>query len=286
MGSPRQKVKKGFIMQKIVRYISLDFQRRCNARVVYATQSDLNYRVVVITLYNDGVIYPIHPYSGEIAAINVLRPDGRSSSFPATVTGVGEVTYEMTSWPVGIAGDVQMSLSLYTANGDRLSTAPFTVQVAEGLYLGSQIEEDEENQTAFANMMAKLADVNLRDELREAGERVRKSNEEARELNETRRQNAEGQRNSAEEERDAREQERDAHEQQREEQEIEREEQEIERDAREQQREEQELTREENELARISNEEMRCRVTDAILEGLDNLLALQEAYIRAAGGIA
>lgn len=244
-------------MQKIVKRISLDFQRRSNTRVVYATQSDLNYRVVVISLYNDGVIYPIHPYSGEIAAINVLRPDGRSSSFPATVTGVGEVTYEMTSWPVGIAGEVHMSVSLYTANGDRLSTAPFTVQVAEGLYLGSEIEEDEENQTAFANMMAKLADVNLRDELREAGEKLRKSNEEARELKEAERENAEAQRNSAERERDANESERAAR----------------------------ELVRDSSEQERISNEEMRCRVTDSIIEGLDNLLAIQEAYIRAAGGV-
>lgn len=244
-------------MQKIVRYISLDFQRRSNARVVYATQSDLNYRVVVITLYNDGVIYPIHPYSGEIAAINVLRPDGRSSSFPATVTGVGEVTYEMTSWPVGIAGEVQMSVSLYTANGDRLSTAPFTVQVAEGLYLGSQIEEDEENQTAFANMMAKLADVNLRDEFREANEDVRKSNEESR-------QNAEDLREEAEQVREI---------------------SETARQNREERRCSEEHVRENNEEIRMANEEKRCLVTDAILEGLDNLLAIQEAYIRAAGGV-
>ncbi len=243
-------------MQKIVRYISLDFQRKSNARVVYATQSDLNYRVVVITLYNDGVIYPIHPFSGEIAAINVLRPDGKSSSFPATVTGVGEITYEMTSWPVGIAGDVQMSVSLYTANGDRLSTAPFTVQVANGLYLGSQIEEDEENQTAFANMMAKLADVNLRESLRVSAEDARKNNEDARQEAESKRTEAESFRAAVE----------------------------IARENREEKRCTEELIRMDNEEIRIANEEKRCRVTDDMLEGLDNLLALQEAYIRAAGG--
>ena len=243
-------------MQKVTRQISLDLQRKNNVRVIYATQSDMNCRVIVIHLYNDGEVYEVHPYSAVVAAINVMRPDGKSSSFPATITGMGEVTYEMTSWPVGIAGDVKMSLSLYAGNGDRISSDPFTVHVADGLYLGSQVEEDEENQTAFANMMAQLAELNLQDQVRENNEKTRNDNEFERKRAETARDGKENSRISAENARETQEAIRYNN----------------------------ESERVQNEDTRIANEALRCQVTDALIEGLDNLLAIQEAYLRAAGG--
>ena len=185
-------------MEKVKRFISLDFQRKNNVHMVYATQCDMNYRVIVINLYNDGKVFPINAYSGAVAAINVLRPDGKSSSFPATISGIGQITYELTSWPVGIAGDVKMSVALYGANGGRISTDPFTVHVSEGLYLGSEVEEDTENQTAFSNMMASLADLKLKDEIREANETKRKNSEKERERMEDVRVQAETLRTGAE----------------------------------------------------------------------------------------
>jgi len=185
-------------------------------------------RVIVISLYNDGQIFPITSHSGVVAAINVLRPDGKSSSFPAEITGLGEISYEITAWPVGIAGDVKMSVALHTADGGRISTDPFILHVAEGLYLGSEINEDEEKQTAFENMMRELAEIGLHDEVRETNEEERKSNE-------YRRIEAEN-------------------------------------------------ARAEGEIARIEAESLRGQVIDAMIEGLDNLLAIQEAYLSAAGG--
>ena len=243
-------------MQKVKRNISLDFQRRNNVRMVYATQCDLNYRVIVISLFNDGNVYAIQKSSGVVAAINVLRPDGKSSSFPATITGVGEVTYELTSWPLGIAGEVKLSLALYSPNGGRLATAPFTLHVAEGLYLGSQVEEDTENQTAFANMMAKLAELNQADQVREANETKRKENETERQRNESSRTHREEDRESGERYRENEEAGRYKN----------------------------ELDRCKNENTRIANENLRCQVTDMMIEGLDNLLAIQATYLSGAGG--
>ena len=256
-GETPQQNKEGKERQKIVRKISLDFQRRNNVRLIYATQSDMNCRVIVIHLYNDGERYPIHTGSAIVPAINVLRPDGKSSSFPAKITGIGEVTYEMTSWPVGIAGDVQMSLSLYTGDGDRLSTDPFIVHVAEGLYLGSQVEEDEENQTAFANMMQHLASFNLQEDLRVSSENTRDENEHERKRAETLRISKENARITAE----------------------------ADRTTWEAKRYNSETERKANEEIRIANENLRCQVTDALLVGLDNLLAIQAQYLSTAGGV-
>ena len=255
-GSPVKKKRKGNEMLNIRKQIALDFQRRNNVRIVYATQCDMNTRELVINVFNDGDLYPIFPNSGVIAAINVLRPDGKSSSFPAEITGVGEVTYMMTAWPVGVAGEVKMSLALYSKTGDRISTDPFTLYVAEGLYLGSQIEEDEENQTAFANLMAKLADFSLMEDVRVANEDTRKANEIERKRNENDRIFEEENRATAE----------------------------YRRSNAENGRYNNELVREENEQVRIANEALRCQVTDALLRGLDNLLALQEEYINSIPG--
>lgn len=254
----------------IKKQITLDFQRRNNVRVVYATQCDMNCRVLVINILNDGAVYPIHSTSGAIAAINVLRPDGKSSSFPAKITGLGEVTYEMTAWPLGVAGEVKMSLALYDTNGDRLATDPFILYVAEGLYLGSQVEEDDQNQTAFANMMSELASVKLQEEIRQGYETERqedeferRNNEFARSRQEDRREDEENKRVNAENGRYN---------------------EELARKKNEQERIANEAERIANEAERAANEAQRCQVTDALLQGLDNLLALQEEYINSIPG--
>ena len=264
-------------MQKVKRNITLDFQRRNNVRVVLATQRDMNQREIVISLYDDGKIFPITNHSGVTAAINVLRPDGKSSSFPADITGLGEVTYKITAWPVGVAGDVKLSVALHTADGGRISTDPFILHVAEGLYLGSEIEEDTENQTAFENMMQELAAFELSEAIRETNEEERKSAEEARASSEAARENAEDERNSAESSRAGRENARVSAENQRASKENSRNSAELTRQINED-------NRALNEAVRVANEALRAQVTEAMIEGLDNLLAIQEAYLSAVGG--
>ncbi len=245
-------------MEKVKRIISLDFQRKNNVHMVYATQCDMNYRVIVINLFNDGKVFPLTPYSGATAAINVLRPDGKSSSFPAKISGIGQITYELTSWPVGIAGDVKMSVALYNANGGRISTDPFTVHVSEGLYLGSEVEEDTENQTAFSNMMASLAGLELKDEVREAHEKTRENNEKERQRMEDVRAQAESFRSEAEKTRSGAEDQRISDES-------------VRRDR--------ELERQANEKERKKNEEERQRAFDGLDATLDAILAIQSALI-------
>ncbi len=243
-------------MKKVERHISLDLQRKNNTRVVFASQSDLNSRVLIISLFDDGESYPVFPGTGVTAAINVLRPDGKNNSFSAELLASGEIRYQITSWPLGMAGDAQFCVALYDESGARLTSAPFTVYVAAGLFLGSNIEEDNENQTAFANMMASLANIKSNDEIREANESIRKSNETSRKTAENTRNSQEGGRVNAEKVRVSNEDARKSNETQ----------------------------RVKNEEARIANESVRCQITDAFLAGLDNLLLIQEAYINSTGG--
>lgn len=243
-------------MKSVTRKLTLDFQRKNTARVVFASQADLNSRVLVISLYDDGVPYTVFPGTGISAAINVRRPDGTSSSFPADITGMGEVTYTITSWPLGVKGEAQFCVALYDQDGSRLTTAPFTVYVAEGLYLGSEVEEDTENQTAFANMMAEFAAWEKIEQTRNSSEITRSKNESTRENNEKIRITNESSRNNAE----------------------------SVRNSNEKYRQDRESARGEAEAIRVANEKTRCQVTEAMLTGLDNLLALQEAYINGAGG--
>jgi len=243
-------------MRSVTRKLTLDFQRKSTARVVFASQADLNSRILEISLYDDGVPYVIFPGTGVSAAINVRRPDGMSSSFPADITGLGEVTYKITSWPLGVAGEAKFCVALYDKDGNRLTTAPFTVYVAEGLYLGSEVEEDKENQTAFNNMMSKFAAWEKSEQTRVSNENTRCKSESSRENSESARRTAESSRNDAE----------------------------GIRNSNEKYRQDRESARGEAEAIRVANEKVRGEIIEAMITGLDNLLALQEAYINNAGG--
>ncbi len=145
-------------MKEITRKISLDLSRKSNVKFVFASQADAESRTFLISLFDDGAPYRIG--NGITAAVNVLRADETSSSFLADVTDEGCVKYTAGAWALGVAGITQFSVSLYDANGGRLTSSSFTVNIAPGLYLGEDIDGNDEVQSAFAGMMEQLTSNN------------------------------------------------------------------------------------------------------------------------------
>ncbi len=229
-------------MKEVVRKISLDFSRKSNTRVVFASQSDMNTRVFLISLFDDGAPYFVT--KDTIASINVCRADELSAAFTCEVTDDGCVKYTAGAWTLGIAGEAQLSIALRDGQGRRLTSSAFTVDVAPGLYLGSDIDNSDEVQSTYEDVMNLISTFNANESERITAERTRRNEEEARITNESRRYLEESWR--------------------------------IERESI---RVSNEEARVENENIRIANEEKRCQITDAIATAIDNLLAIQADYL-------
>ncbi len=149
-------IKKGKNMNEIVRKISLDLSRKSNISLMFSSQTDMNSRVFLISLFDDGRPYFIS--LGTSVAVNVKRSDGTSAAFIAEVTEEGCVKYTAGAWALGMAGETCFSVSLYDGNGQKLTSSCFTVDVAPGLYLGLEVGEDDEEQNIYDSMMNKFAE--------------------------------------------------------------------------------------------------------------------------------
>ncbi len=169
-------------MNDVIRRISLDLSRKSNVSLIFSSQMDMNSRVFLIKLFDDGRPYRVP--SGVTAAINVLRSNGTCSAFIAEVTADGCVKYTAGSWALGLPGITRFSVSLYDGSDKKLTSSAFSVDIAPGLYLGEDINEDDSAQTAFQNMMVSLAQVRVDELARISAESKRAENEEKRETSE------------------------------------------------------------------------------------------------------
>ncbi len=147
---------KGKNMNEIVRKISLDLSRKSNINLIFSSQTDMNSRVFLISLFDDGRPYLIS--SETSAAVNVKRSDGSSGAFIAEITEDGRVKYTAGSWALGVAGLTNFSVSLYNGNAQKLTSSSFTVDIAPGLYLGLEVGEDNEEQNIYDSMMNKFSE--------------------------------------------------------------------------------------------------------------------------------
>ncbi len=144
-------------MNEIVRRISLDLSRKSNISLIFSSQTDMNSRVFLISLFDDGRPYFIT--SETSVAVNVKRSDGTSAAFIADVTEDGIVKYTAGSWALGVAGLTNFSVSLYNGNAQKLTSSSFTVDIAPGLYLGLEVGEDDEEQNVYDSMLNKFAEA-------------------------------------------------------------------------------------------------------------------------------
>lgn len=162
-------------MNEITRRISLDLSRNNNVKISFMGQQDTKSRIILITILDDGVPYKVENVTSVV--VNVLRPDGQSLGFAAEVTEDGLIKYVPNSWALGIAGVTRFSITFHDASKRRITTSPFTIDVAQGLYFGANINSSDEKQTAFENMMSELSGVKVAEEERVAAESERETNE-------------------------------------------------------------------------------------------------------------
>ena len=222
-------------MKNIERKISLDFSIKSKTNISFSNQSDFNSRVFLITLFDDGVLYK--PDLTDTAYVNVLRSDGTNSAFSAEITSNGLVKYTAGSWALGVAGITSFSVSIRDSGNRKLTSSPFTIDIAPGLYLGEDVNSNENLPSVFEDMMMEIAGVKLAESERIAAEDKRNNSEIIRIAHEKERTNNEKERIGNEEER---------------------------------------MT---NENMRVLNEDLRAKITSAIIEGVDNLLSIQNKFI-------
>lgn len=254
-------------MKKIIRKISLDLSRKSSVRLTFATETDMNSREFLISLYDSGVFYRVEKTC--TAAINVRRPDGQSASFLADITEDGLISYTASLWVFAVVGEVELSVSLYCGGDTKITSNRFTVDVAPSLYLGEDIDTSSEEYSLLGELISEISEIKEVENERANAETGRALNELSRENNESAREFAESQRNEAEKY-------RDISEEYREEAENDRMESEIERSEAEKGREAAEQARASAESAREAAEAQRGEFIGDLDSTLDELLALQE----------
>lgn len=199
-------------MKKVTRKITVDLSRKSHARVVFATQNDLNSRLLSITLTDDGK--PYHAHKELTATVNFRRSDEKYGSYLAKICDDGTVEYLISPTILFAAGRTECTVSLFNDIGNKLTSSSFFIDVAQTLYPEYELSEDP--RLDFVDeMIGKFTDLQNDENARKDAELLRDEAEEERALYEGERNKAEKQRETAEEAREQGEKTREATEQSR-----------------------------------------------------------------------
>lgn len=180
-------------MAKIVKSLSLDVSRQNRIQAVVAKQYDKDSRFLKIQLTDEGE--PIVVDLSSVVTINASRADNTSKAFAGEVNEDGTVTVPITYWMLELDDKVGCDVSVVDAQGRKLSTLNFTIEVEHSNHSGDDIGEDE-NYDLLVTLLAEVAEA-------KDAEAKRVVAENARVTAETNRVNAETARDTAEKERAA-----------------------------------------------------------------------------------
>ena len=180
-------------MAKIVKSLSLDVSRQNRIQAVVAKQYDKDSRFLKIQLTDEGE--PIVVDLSSVVTINASRADAISKAFAGEVNEDGTVTVPITYWMLELDDKVGCDVSVVDAQGRKLSTLNFTIEVEHSNHSGDDISEDE-NYDLLVTLLAEVAEA-------KDAEAKRVVAENARVTAETNRVNAETARDTAEKERAA-----------------------------------------------------------------------------------
>ena len=180
-------------MAKIVKSLSLDVSRQNRIQAVVAKQYDKDSRFLKIQLTDEGE--PIVVDQSSVVTINASRADNTSKAFAGEVNEDGTVTVPITYWMLELDDKVGCDVSVVDAQGRKLSTLNFTIEVEHSNHSGDDISEDE-NYDLLVTLLAEVAEA-------KDAEAKRVVAENARVTAETNRVNAETARDTAEKERAA-----------------------------------------------------------------------------------
>ena len=284
-------------MKKAIRKVSLDFTRKNNTRVSFASEADFGSREFIISFTDDGVRYFVN--RNQTAIVNICRSDEGNRGYQAQITPEGCVDFILPLWALGVPGETRLSVSLYDGADSRLTSMPFVISVEKGLYLGNEITQDSDAYNLCQEMVNEMAKINAIEVARVEAEEKRKQSEEERRYEEGSLYSGDryyGGRKVAELNRVIEENNRKSAEQARKSDEEKRVESEEERCYAEGSlysgdiyyggRKVAELNRQLNENDRISaektrvaNENARIEMTETLMEALNNLITLQQTYI-------
>ena len=174
-------------MTEVTKKLKVDFSRKATVRPTFSVQNDNGARNLIISLYDDGAPYKIQ--EGTTSYLNYKRPDGVSCALLASV-GESEVSVSLNPAVLGAAGLTECTVSLIGADGSKLTSSDFCLDVAEELYAGESIAEAPEL-SLLDGIFARLSGF-------ESEESKRVSAEEERVVNENERLAAERDRVAAE----------------------------------------------------------------------------------------
>lgn len=128
-------------MAKIVKSLSLDVSLQNRIQAVLAKQYDKDSRFLKIRMTNEGE--PVTIEQTSIVTINALRADNTSKAFSGEVNEDGTVTVPMTYWMLELDDKVSCDISVTDAQGRKLSTLNFTIEVEHANYAGDDISTDD-----------------------------------------------------------------------------------------------------------------------------------------------
>lgn len=172
-------------MAKITTFLSLDVSRKNRIQAIVAKQYDRNSRFLKIQLTDGGKPITVAPAS--VVTINASRADDQEKSFMGEVNDDGTVTVPITSWMLELDNTVSCDISVEDAEGAKLSSLNFIIEVEHANYSGTEISEDDPQYDVFIQVLAN-------ENTRVAAEQTRAANEQARISAETTRKEAETQR--------------------------------------------------------------------------------------------
>ena len=169
-----QKIQKGFFMKKVTRSITVDVSRKSCARVVFATQNDLNSRCLLITLTDDGKPYAVS--KSLTATVNFKCADESQWSYLATVLDDGKLEYTISPNVLAVEGKTQATISLFDESGNKLTSSPFVIEVVSTLYPENELS-DEAKLSYVDEMIGRFTGFQSQENERQENEGLREENE-------------------------------------------------------------------------------------------------------------
>lgn len=143
-------------MAQIIKEIVADVSRKNLFQAIVAKQHDSNSRFLQVTLTDEGKNIAIDTAS--VVTINASRADKESSSFAGTVNQDGTITVPLTKWMLELDDTVKCDISIVSADGSKLTSMSFELEVETAACADGEIEDDE-NYDLLVTLLANVADV-------------------------------------------------------------------------------------------------------------------------------
>ena len=129
---------------QVTKSIKIDLVEKGVQPIVYAKQNDSQTRFIAASLFANG--QPFSVPDGVIAMFRAGKPDGTACFYDSNETGTPAITIEGNLVTVELAeqvltapGNVQAEINFYTADGEKLTSFSFAIQVEKSVLTDQEI---------------------------------------------------------------------------------------------------------------------------------------------------